>query len=59
MQMELPIAVQKHIMSHLLEGKNVEIWLSDGEFKVFTFTKKSKRFPITSKMYNGNSSKEK
>ncbi len=59
MQLELPIAVQKHIMEQLLEGKNVELWLSDGEFKVFSFTKKSKRFPITSKMYNVKNGKSK
>lgn len=57
MQLELPIAVQRHIMVQLMSGNDVEIRLSDGEFKVLSLRKKCEKFPITQKMYNGNDNK--
>lgn len=53
MQLELPIAVQRHIMVQLMSGNDVEIRMQDGEFRVISLRKKCERFPITSKMYNG------
>lgn len=58
MQMELPIAVQRHIMLQLMSGNDVEIRMNDGEFRVISLRKKCERFPITQKMYNGNSIKK-
>ena len=48
----LPIAVQKHIMNLLTSGKDVEIRLQDGEFRVISLSKKVEKFRITSTMYN-------
>ena len=53
MQLELPIAVQRHIMVQLMSGNDVEIRMQDGEFRVISLRKKCERFPITSRMYNG------
>lgn len=54
MQLELPTAVQRHIMVQLMSGNDVEIRMSEGEFKVIALRKKCERFPITQKMYNGS-----
>ena len=54
MQLELPIAVQRHIMVQLMSGNDVEIRLSDGEFKVVSLRKKVERFRITSSMYGAS-----
>ena len=54
MQLELPIAVQRHIMVQLMSGNDVEIRLSDGEFKVVSLRKKVEKFKITGNMYGGN-----
>ena len=53
MQLELPIAVQRHIMMQLMAGNDVEIRMADGEFRVISLRKKCERFPITEKMYKG------
>ena len=59
MQLELPISVQRHIMVQLMSGNDVEIRLSDGEFKVISLRKKCERFPVNSRMYNGKIIKSK
>lgn len=59
MQLELPIAVQRHIMVQLMSGNDVEIRLADGEFRVLSLRKKVTSFPITEKMYHGNIKKSK
>lgn len=53
----LPIAVQKHIMNLLTNGKDVEIRLQDGEFRVISLVKKVEKFRITGTMYNKPSRK--
>ena len=57
MQLELPIAVQRHIMVQLMSGNDVEIRISDGEFRVIALRKKCERFPINDKMYKGKITK--
>lgn len=57
--MELPIAVQRHIMLQLMSGNDVEIRLNDGEFRVISLQKKCERFPITNRMYHGEIKKSK
>lgn len=54
MQLELPIAVQRHIMVQLMSGNDVEIRLADGEFRVISLRKKTEKFRITDNMYKGN-----
>jgi hypothetical protein len=59
MQLELPIAVQRHIMVQLMSGNDVEIRLADGEFRVISLRKKTEKFRITDNMYKGNIRKAK
>lgn len=51
MQLELPQAVQRHVMVQLMSGNDVEIRLSDGEFRVISLRKRCETFPITANMY--------
>ena len=59
MQLELPIAVQRHIMVQLMSGNDVEIRLADGEFRVISLRKKTEKFRIPDNMYKGNIRKAK
>jgi hypothetical protein len=44
-QLTIPLNVQRHIMTQLMCGNDVEIRLADGELRVIALRKKSTSFP--------------